>query len=167
MRTTIRTDRWWVTSSCERNYSPSWKCDHLFDHFPCACVCVSADGGPVFPVFFMVVWLDDSMLNFSSISSWYSSETRASSSAISTGDWFVAAHSGYEADQPWGPWLPVGTKQTDVQGKKKKKCWQDLRILLSEIIAPTVRDAHHCCCTGRWVLICACGNFRENNDSPF
>lgn len=58
------------------------------------------DGGPVFPVFFMVVWLDDSMLNFSSISSWYSSETRASSSAISTGDWFVAAHSGYEADQP-------------------------------------------------------------------
>lgn len=55
---------------------------------------------PVFPVFFMVVWLDDSMLNFSSISSWYSSEIRASWSDIFTGDWFVAAHSGYEADQP-------------------------------------------------------------------
>lgn len=65
---------------------------------------------PVFPVFFMVVWLDDSALNFSSISSWYSSETTACSSVISTGDWFFAAHSGYEAAQPLGPWLPAGMK---------------------------------------------------------
>lgn len=65
---------------------------------------------PVFPVFFMVVWLEDSALNFSSISSWYSSETTACSSVISTGDWFVAAHSGYEAAQPLGPWLPAEKK---------------------------------------------------------
>lgn len=65
---------------------------------------------PVFPVFFMVVWLDDSALNFSSISSWYSSETTACSSVISTGDWFFAAHSGYEAAQPLGPWLPAEMK---------------------------------------------------------
>lgn len=63
------------------------------------------------------------------------------------------------------PVAPCGNKASRRSGKKK--CWQDLRILLSEIIAPTVRDAHHCCCTGRWFLICACGNFRENNDSQF
>lgn len=68
---------------------------------------------PVFPVFFMVVWLDDSALNFSSISSWYSSETTACSSVISTGDWFFAAHSGYEAAQPLGPWLPAETKTAE------------------------------------------------------
>ena len=42
----------------------------------------------------------------------------------------------------------------------RKRCWRDPRILLSEIIAPIVRDAHHCCYAGRWVLICTCSKFR-------
>lgn len=37
IRTKIRTDRWWVTSSCEKNCSSSWKRDYLFNHLPCVC----------------------------------------------------------------------------------------------------------------------------------
>lgn len=65
----------------------------------------------------MVVWLEDSVLNLSSTSSWYSSETRACSFTISTGDWFFAAHSGNEAAQPRGPWLPAETEETQANEK--------------------------------------------------
>lgn len=52
------------------------------------------------------------MLNFSSTNFWYSSETKACSSAMFTGDWFFAAHSGYEAAQPRGPWFPAERQET-------------------------------------------------------
>lgn len=90
----------------------TWKQQHADVKSARSCT-VWVCGVPVLPVFFMVVWLDDSALNFSSISSWYSSETTACSSVMSTGDWFFAAHSGYEAAQPLGPWLPAGTENSE------------------------------------------------------
>lgn len=38
---------------------------------------------------------------------------------MSTGDWLFAAHSGYEAAQPRGPWFPAGAKEDT---KTYEKC---------------------------------------------
>lgn len=81
----------------------------------------------------MVVWLEDSVLNLSSTSSWYSSETRACSSTISTGDWFFEAQSGNEAAQPRGPWLPAEIEETQAYKKCRLVPRNDLCLRISAV----------------------------------